>query len=233
MKNKLNILIAEDNFDERNLINEFVLSIPEVRNVDLACDGKEAIEFLQNEIYDLMILDFVMQNSDGLEVLKFLKSREEKPKILVVSAVGSANIISKTFDLGANYYLKKSFNFSHLKEIIFDLCLEHKKIDRMLSLKSFLLKLGIPSNLLGFKYTCEVLELIKSEKSNVTESYSRVAKNNNTSCECVEVNIRNAICIAHKICNKHYIETFKVLNLNKKPKNSIFLHTILNSLEKI
>ena len=230
---KLNVLIAEDDIYEREMLCEFISKLKEVRHVDSACDGSQAIKYLNSEIYDLIILDFVMQNTDGLEVLKFLNSMnlKNRPKSIMISAVGKSEIIKKVFDVGLDYYLKKSFNFEYLKEIIYDLCGKNSSSQINNSINSTVLKLGVPANLFGFKYICEVLSIIKSGNVTISEAYRKVARKNFTSCECIETNIRNAVKSAHKSCGEFYSKIFNISANDKKPKNSIFLHTIANIIE--
>lgn len=224
---KIKVLIADDNKFERQNLYEFLSSLEQIDSIDCACNGSETIKKILSKNYDLLILDFVMENTDGLEVLDFINKNKLKKllKIIIVSAVGKAEIIKKAFEKGTDYYLKKSFNFEHLKNIIFDLF--YKNNLKKLECENLIVtELGIPANLLGSRYICQILKIIKHENISISEAYRIVAKYNNTSDECVEINIRNAIKYAHKIQNNYYIKLFGNNNNNKKPKNSVFLHTI-------
>ena len=234
MCNKTKILIAEDNLCERKIISDFLSNLNKIYDIDFASNGEETISKISSKRYDLLILDFVMENKDGLEVLDFINKNSLKNslKIIVISAIGKTEIIKKAFEKGADYYLKKSFNFEHLKNIINDLLDEN--IDENLETESFIIKkLGIPINLLGFKYICQVLKIIKNKNISISEAYRAVAKSSGTSNECVEINIRNAIKHAHKIQNNYYIKIFGESAKLKKPKNSVFLYTIADYSEFI
>lgn len=223
----MKVLIAEDNNFERKNLYEFLSSLEQIESIDCVCNGSEAIKKILYKNYDLLILDFIMEKIDGLEILDFINKNKLKksPKIIIVSAVGKAEIIKKAFEKGVDYYLKKSFNFEYLKNIIYEL-FNKNNLKKLEHENSIVTELGIPANLLGFRYICQVLKIIKNENISISESYRIVAKSNNTSYECVEVNIRNAIKYAHKIQNNYYIKIFGSSSNNKKPKNSIFLHTI-------
>ena len=223
----MKVLIAEDNNFERKNLYEFLSSLEQIESIDCVCNGSEAIKKILYKNYDLLILDFIMEKIDGLEILDFINKNKLKksPKIIIVSAVGKAEIIKKAFEKGVDYYLKKSFNFEYLKNIIYEL-FNKNNLKKLEHENSIVTELGIPANLLGFRYICQVLKIIKNENISISESYRIVAKSNNTSYECVEVNIRNAIKYAHKIQNNYYIKLFGSSSNNKKPKHSIFLHTI-------
>ena len=225
--NKIKVLVAEDNSNERKIICEFLSNLNYVDNIDCVCNGYEAITKILSETYNLLILDFVMENKDGLEVLEFINKNKLKTslKIIVISAIGKTEIIKKAFETGADYYLKKSFNFEHLKNIIYNL-FNKNNLNNFKSENLVIQKLGIPTNLLGFRYIVQILKIIKYENVNISEAYRKIAISNNTSCECVEINVRNAIKHAHKIQNNYYFKIFGKSKINKKPKNSIFLHTI-------
>lgn len=222
---KLKVLIAEDNIYEQKILEKFVLSLDFVEYADSVSDGYQAIWKLSLRNYDLIIIDFVMQNLNGLDILNFLNSHKIKnpPKKLMISAIRNSDIMNKAFSLGIDHYIKKSFNMNSLKTIIyemfFDNNLENYNFSHIVS------KLGISVNLLGFKYICEALKIMQKENVNIKQTYHIISLNNLTSSKCVEANIRNAINFAHSIHNNFYSKFF---DLNIKPKNSIFLHTILN-----
>ncbi len=78
----LNILIVEDN--EAAIIQMKSLLEHEGFQVDVAPGGREAIEFVKKKTPDGIILDLMMPEVDGFEVIRHLKSREEKPDIPVL-----------------------------------------------------------------------------------------------------------------------------------------------------
>lgn len=225
--NNIKVLVAEDDSNERKIIYEFLSNLNYIDDIDCVCNGSEAVTKILSENYNLLILDFVMENKDGLEVLEFINKNKLKTslKIIVISAIGKTEIIKKAFETGADYYLKKSFNFEHLKNIIYNL-FNNNNLNNFKSENLIIQKLGIPANLLGCKYIAQILKIIKYENVNISEAYRKIAKFNNTSCECVEINVRNAIKHAHKVQNNYYLKIFGESKNSKKPKNSIFLYTI-------
>ena len=222
---KLKVLIAEDNIYEQEILKKFILSLDFVESADSVSDGYQAIWKLSLNNYNLIIIDFVMQNLNGLDILNFLKSNKIKnpPKKLMISAVRNPDVMNKAFSLGIDNYIKKSFNMSSLKNIIYEMFFGIKSDYN--NFRQIVSKLGVSVNLLGFKYICEALKIMQKENLNIKQVYHRISSNNLTSSTCVETNIRNAINFAHSVRNNFYSQFF---DLSKKPKNSIFLHTILN-----
>lgn len=82
--------------------------------VDLAADGKQAQEFLRNFDYDAMVLDLMMPRVDGWAVLRWLQSRESRPRVLVLSARDQVGDRVEALHLGADDYMVKPFAYDEL-----------------------------------------------------------------------------------------------------------------------
>ena len=82
--------------------------------VETASDGVEALAMLNGLPFDLVVLDLVMPRMSGTEVLQALKSRDEKPRILVLSARDQVQDRVEALNLGADDYLVKPFAFEEL-----------------------------------------------------------------------------------------------------------------------
>jgi len=82
--------------------------------VDCAYDGKEAIEKLGSTKFDLVILDVMLPEIDGLEVLRWIREKEQLPVILL-TAKGEDMDKILGFEYGADDYLTKPFNILELK----------------------------------------------------------------------------------------------------------------------
>ena len=227
--NNAKILVIEDEKDLRDIICNFVSKIDGINIVDSASDGMQGINLIKSNNYDIIILDFIMQYLDGLEVLSFIKSLNINSKTIMISAVGKSDIIQKAFDLGLDYYLKKSFNFQNLKNVIVDLLSNNK--NKFSNVYNLLMKIGIPVNLYGFNYINDILKIMYNNRDiKIEEIYRIIARNNSTSPECVEANIRNSILSAHKTCNEPYKKIFNISSEDKKPKNSVFLNILVQYL---
>jgi DNA-binding response OmpR family regulator len=70
--------------------------------VDTAGDGKSAIDLVHATDYDLIILDMMLPDIDGLKVLERIRNRKTSPPVLILSARGSVDDRVKGLDLGAD-----------------------------------------------------------------------------------------------------------------------------------
>jgi DNA-binding NarL/FixJ family response regulator len=81
--NRIRIVIADDHAVLRESLSALLASQKGFQVVGTACDGNEAVEMVQREQPDVLVLDLFMPNSDGFEVLRFL----EKAGLRVASVV--------------------------------------------------------------------------------------------------------------------------------------------------
>jgi two-component system copper resistance phosphate regulon response regulator CusR len=82
--------------------------------VDSAANGATAIELTHQTDYDLIILDLMLPDMDGLQVLEKIRNRRHGPAVLILSARGAVDDRVKGLELGADDYLVKPFAFVEL-----------------------------------------------------------------------------------------------------------------------
>ena len=114
MENDKTIMVVDDNPD----IITIVKTILEGKgyNVLSASSGQELLSLLNNQIPDLIILDIMMPEMDGLEVLGRLKGVTETasiPVILLTAKVQYEDVLGG-YKLGADYYITKPFTSTQL-----------------------------------------------------------------------------------------------------------------------
>ena len=103
----MKILIVDDEKMIREVIKEYCLAAS--YTVDCADSGKSALEKLQNNTYDLMVLDIMMPEMDGYTMLRELPKANRIPTI-ILSARGEEFDKLLGFDLGIDDYLTKPFS---------------------------------------------------------------------------------------------------------------------------
>jgi heavy metal response regulator len=82
--------------------------------VDVAGEGATAIDMVHATDYDLVILDMMLPDMDGLKVLEKIRNRKASPPVLILSARGGVDDRVKGLELGADDYLVKPFAFVEL-----------------------------------------------------------------------------------------------------------------------
>jgi heavy metal response regulator len=82
--------------------------------IDVALDGQTAIERIHTADYDLIILDLMLPDMDGLQVLEKVRNRKSSPPVLILSARGTVDDRVQGLENGADDYLVKPFAFIEL-----------------------------------------------------------------------------------------------------------------------
>ena len=123
MKEKLSILVADDNVDFAKNLTNYIEREDEMEVIGIAKDGIEAVDMIKNTKPDIAIIDVIMPQLDGLGVLEKINdlSLDKKPLCIVLSAVGQDKITARALELGAEYYVVKPFDINLLMKRIKDL----------------------------------------------------------------------------------------------------------------
>src|SRR5258708_11422556 len=105
------ILIVDDSEDNRDTLQLLLESDGQERIV-CAASGNEAIALIEKEKFSLVLLDLMMPDLNGDEVLKVIKSDPDKRDIPVVMISADTDVekVSQCIELGADDYLSKPFN---------------------------------------------------------------------------------------------------------------------------
>ncbi len=108
----MKILLAEDTKD----MNRVVTAALEHQgyHVDSVFNGKEALEAAMNSGYDAMVMDIMMPEMDGIEVLKILREKKIITPILLLTAKTGIDDRVDGLDAGADDYLTKPFSMKEL-----------------------------------------------------------------------------------------------------------------------
>ena len=108
----MRLLLAED---EKSLSHALVTILEKSHySVDAVYDGLEALEYLESEAYDGLILDIMMPKVDGITVLKTIRKQGNKIPVLILSAKSEIEDKVDGLDAGANDYLAKPFDAREL-----------------------------------------------------------------------------------------------------------------------
>ena len=104
----MRLLLAED---EKSLSKALVTILEKSHySVDAVYDGCEALEYLETEDYDGLILDIMMPKMDGITVLKTIRQQGNTIPVIILSAKSEIEDKVDGLDAGANDYLAKPFD---------------------------------------------------------------------------------------------------------------------------
>ena len=125
-KNKASILLVED---EENLHEALKLNLElEGYSVSSAADGSEALKAIEQEYFDLIILDVMLPEVDGITVMETVRVQNNEVPILILSAKNTSADRVLGLKKGADDYLTKPFNLEELLLRVQKLIEKNKKL---------------------------------------------------------------------------------------------------------
>jgi DNA-binding response OmpR family regulator len=112
-----NVLIVED---DRNINKLMALSIGKDFAITQVYDGAEAMQEIKKSKPDLVVLDLMLPNKDGLEICQEIKSNSALARtvVILVSAMDPTSNRFKGIKYGADYYIKKPFDPQELRGLV-------------------------------------------------------------------------------------------------------------------
>jgi len=115
--NELRVLICDDSILIRKKLKN-LLETCEVEIVEEAVDGQDAIDKLEIFNPDVIFLDIVMPNKDGIETLIEIKQKCSKVKVIMASSVGTQTNLKKALENGAYDFIQKPVTLESIKSIL-------------------------------------------------------------------------------------------------------------------
>lgn len=111
-EDKGKLLIVDDQFGIRILLNEIFQK--EGYKTFQAANGVQALNLVQNERPDLVILDMKIPGMDGLEILKRVKKLDQTIKVIIMTAYGELDMIQEAIENGAITHFSKPFDIDEI-----------------------------------------------------------------------------------------------------------------------
>lgn len=192
MKDKITVLIADDNSEFANNLAGYVEQEEDMEVIGMAKDGNEAFEMLSNIEPDVVLLDVIMPHLDGIGVLEKIANANlrKEPLCIMLSAVGQDKITQRALDLGAEYYVVKPFdiklllkrikdlknyqpsqfkniamNTREIKAPYIDIPEQNKKNEGNLEalVTNIIHEVGVPAHIKGYQYLREAIMLVVND----------------------------------------------------------------------
>ena len=112
----MHILIVED---EAGIVQFLKQGLEEEGyEVSTATDGQSGFEMIQNTVFDIILLDWMLPKMSGIELCKAIRIKDHATPILFLTAKDTINETIEGLKAGANDYIKKPFSFEELVERI-------------------------------------------------------------------------------------------------------------------
>lgn len=109
----VNVVIVDDNPMILNTLDEVISSEAGLSVIGRADNRKDAIDMIKDTQPDVVLLDLVMPQMDGITVVENIKKKTsmlKNPAFIILSAVGGEQMTEEAFQAGANYFLMKPFD---------------------------------------------------------------------------------------------------------------------------
>lgn len=225
MKEKISVLIADDNQEFSHTLSSYINSQNDMEVIGMARDGNEAIEMIKNINPDVVLLDVIMPHLDGIGVLeKINEINNLNPTRIMLSAVGQDKITQKAILLGADYYVVKPFDIEllikrirelryfkptqvtsnfiarEMKQQYIEISKDSKEENLEALVTNIIHEVGVPAHIKGYQYLREAIMMVVSDIdviNQITKNlYPNIATKYNTTPSRVERAIRHAIEVA-------------------------------------
>jgi len=108
----MKVLLVEDESKVANFISMGLQE--EGYTVDIAPDGRIGLQRINESLYDIILLDLMIPEIDGLELLKRIREDGVDTPVLIITAKSSKEDVVKGLDTGSDDYLTKPFSFDEL-----------------------------------------------------------------------------------------------------------------------
>ena len=244
---KIKVLAVDDSAVHLDVLKKYFNGSKEIEVTKTAKNGLEAIDIINsdNDI-DIILLDIIMPELDGIGFLNYLKSNNIKKSVIVMSAFNEEETIRTVSEFGVKYYALKPFKLESLETIILNIYKIGKNKNELLELQgkdtqvyvtNILHALGIPSNIKGYQYIRSAILMVYDNPGFVggitKELYPDLSVKYNTSIQRVERAIRHAIEVSWNRGDIDLMEEIfgHSVDIDRaKPTNSEFIVTIADKL---
>jgi len=243
---KIRVLMIDDNVSLTEMVCEYFKDNNRIDIYKCCYNGEEGLTNIISDEgkYDLILLDLIMPNKDGIYVLEELSKQNIHKNIIVETSYNAPDVIRKVSEFGVNYYILKPFELSDLENRILDVMKQNnsKSINLYnhnleLSVTKILHELGMPSHIKGYQYIREGIMMIYNNPDIIggitKELYPDVATKYDTTVSRVERAIRHAIEVSWNRGNWDLMEEVfgHSIDIDKaKPTNSEFIVTVADKL---
>ena len=240
---KKQVLIADADEQFRNELVVALESNEEFEIMGVAADGQEALQIAKKKRPDIIILDLLLPQHDGISVLDLISTMYTDCTVFVATGFISSFIISALAARRVSALLKKPCSAQCVVDRIDETLrqsyvpMEERMPDLQQQITKMIHNIGVPANIKGYRYLREAIKLAAEDLdriNNMTECiYKPIALTVNSTPKRVRGAIRTAVEIAW---DRGDLDTlfsyfgYTVSNTKGKPTNSEFIALLADKL---
>lgn len=234
--------------DTEEFRNNFKKCIKSNMRIDVVAEtdnGKKAVEIAKKTNLDVVVLDIVLPEIDGFEVIERIKEINPSIKAVVVSSINSSIFVQKAMNFGVEYFMVKPIDATLIAKRIGELSskkmFESKHVENTKAMDekitNIFITVGIPAHIKGYYFLREAIKMAVSEPNiinSITKKlYPSIANIYETTSSKVERAIRHAIEVAWnkgKIENINDVFGLRVYDSHEKPTNGEFIALVADKM---
>lgn len=245
---QIKLMLADDNLSLRDSLSAYFAAQSDITLTPPASNGVEALELIDREQPDVLLLDVIMPRLDGMAVLRELLQRPTRPHVIMLTALRSDAVITRAMELGAAYYIVKPAEPREIHQQILAVTDNAPAVrtppaespssayarwtpdERVANL---FLSIGIPAHIKGYQYLREAVRMVIEDHDVINritkELYPGIAKRYGTSSSKVERAMRHAIEVAWnrgRLDTTNQLLGVSLFNERDKPTNGEFISLV-------
>ena len=248
LERRIKVLVADASEEFRRILVEQMEGEAGMQVVGATGDGEEALQLSERLAPDVLVMDLVLTQMDGVEVLQALSKAEARPRVLVLSGFARGSVAELAASTGADYYMLKPCRLTAVAERVRQLAAlqeteegddgeeRARRLENVVT--GIIHEIGVPAHIKGYQYLREAIIIAVGDMDVINAVtkilYPEVAKRFGTTASRVERAIRHAIEVAWDRGDLETLQKYfgyTVSNAKGKPTNSEFIAMIADRLQ--
>ena len=246
MEKMYRVLLANSSEDFSTRLTSVLQQSQHYTVVGTASDGVRAIELLREVQPEILVVDTMLPQADGIAVLKAASALEHKPMLLVLADFMTEFVSSLLVSMGVQYVLLKPCTARSVLERLDEMrstltkspLVRNREANVVAMVTSMIHEIGVPAHIKGYQYLREAILIAVNDMEVINAItkvlYPQVAKTFATTPSRVERAIRHAIEVAWDRGDLDTLQRFfgyTVSNTKGKPTNSEFIALTADTLQ--
>lgn len=249
MDQKIRVLLADSDKEFCSLLGEALAQNENIEVVGVTSTGRETLQIAENLPFDLLLIDLMLPEIDGLSVIQALSEHGKRVGVFVLSAFGGTEAAAECTKLGVSHFLRKPLDIGTLMARIMQWNLTRGSLTRggvtpvgdeialEVRVTEVIHQVGVPAHIKGYQHLREAIMMAVKDMESVGAItkilYPAIAKRFKTTSSRVERAIRHAIEVAWDRGDLETLQSYfgyTVSGLKGKPTNSEFISMIADRL---